>query len=164
VCRVVGAAGVFSVKGNLVGAGAAPEVVDAGVAGDLVDPGPEGDGSIGLAHAPKRGEEDLLGDVLGPAVIAHHPADERRYAAVIARVELLEGVLVARPHGSDQRIVVPVGAPGLRPDQDEPVHRTLSTAATSVGIDAKHRTYPRVREIIVIMALELRGPRIGSAM
>jgi hypothetical protein len=79
--------------------------VDAGVLGDLVDPRLEGDRSLGLAHAPQRGDEHLLRDVLGPAVVLDHPADVGGDAALVALVELLEGAVVAASHRAHQLMV-----------------------------------------------------------
>jgi hypothetical protein len=90
------------VEGDLLGTARATELVDAGVLRDLVDPRLEGDGTVGLAHAAQRGDEDLLRDVLGAAVVLHHPEHVGGDPALVAAVELLEGPVVPPPHGGDE--------------------------------------------------------------
>ena len=96
---------VVGVERDLLGAPAAAVGVDAGVLGDLVDPGLEGDRPLGLAHAAQRGDEHLLRDVLGAAVVLDHAADVGGDAALVALVELLEGAVVAAAHGAHQLMV-----------------------------------------------------------
>ena len=91
---------VVGVEGDLLGAPAAPVRVDAGVLGDLVDPRLERDRPLGLAHAPQGGDEDLLRDVLRPAVVLDHAVDVGGDAALVAGVEHLERPVVATPHGA----------------------------------------------------------------
>ena len=108
---------VVGVVGDLLGALGAAEGVDAAVLGDLVEPGLEGQRLLGLAHAAQRGDEDLLGDVLGAAVVLDHPEYVRMDPALIALVEELEGTVVAAPDRSDQTLVGVRGAsriPGRR--------------------------------------------------
>ncbi len=87
---------------DLLGAGAAAVLVDRRVAGDLVDPGLEVDLRVGLAQAPQRRHERLLGHVLRAAAVAHEAAHEGGYPRVIAAVQLLEGDVVACPHRGHQ--------------------------------------------------------------
>jgi hypothetical protein len=79
--------------------------VDARVLGDLVDPWLERDGTFRLAHPAQRGDEHLLRDVLGSAVVLDHAADVGGDAAVVAGVELLEGAVVAAAHSAHQVVV-----------------------------------------------------------
>ena len=74
----------LGVVGDLLGAAGAAERVDARVLGDLVDPGLEGDRPLGLAHAAQRGDEDLLRDVLGAAVVLDHAEHVGVDAALVA--------------------------------------------------------------------------------
>src|SRR5918994_1525861 len=83
-------------------AAAAAVRVDARVARDLVDPRLEGDRPLSRAHAPQRGDEDLLGDVLRPAVVLHEPEHERGDAALVAGVEELERAVVAAPRAAHE--------------------------------------------------------------
>ena len=100
---VVGLAEALAgVHRDLLGAAGAPELVDARVLGDLVDPRLEGDRAVGLAHAAQRGDEDVLRDVLGAAVVLDHAEDVGGDAALVARVELLEGAVVAAADGRDE--------------------------------------------------------------
>ena len=76
--------------------------------GDLVDPRLERDRSLGRAHPAQRGDEDLLGDVLRAAVVLDHADHVRVDPPLIARVEGLEGTIVAPPYGRDEAILVDV--------------------------------------------------------
>ena len=128
---VGGGEAVVGVEGDLLGAPPAAVRVDAGVLGDLVDPGLEGDRALGLAHPPQRGDEHLLGDVLRAAVVLDHAVAVRGDPALIARVEDLEGAIVAAAHRAHQlvvrRAVLPVrsstGADGI------PIASTVSPAS-----------------------------------
>ena len=100
---------VVGVVGDLLGAAAAAIGVDAGVLGDLVDPRLEGDRPLGLAHAAQRGDEHLLRDVLGAAVVLHHPVGVRGDPALVARVELLECAVVTAAHGAHELMIRPLG-------------------------------------------------------
>ena len=102
-------AAVVGVVGDLLGALGAPEGVDARVLGDLVDPRLEGDRGLGGAHAPQGGHEHVLRDVLGAAVVVDHPVDVGPDPPLIAVVELLEGMVVARADGRHQRLVGGLG-------------------------------------------------------
>lgn len=86
---------VVGLERHLFGTPRAPEVVDAGVLGDLIDPGLEGDRALGVPHPPQRGDEHLLGDVLGTAVIADHPEHVGADPLAVAPVPLLEGPVIA---------------------------------------------------------------------
>ena len=102
--RVVGRAqAVLRVHRDLLGAARAAVVVDRLVAGDPVDPRLEGDLGVGLAQAAQRGEEGLLGHVLGAALVAHHAAHVRRDPRAVARVQLLEGGVVSAADRGDER-------------------------------------------------------------
>ena len=93
---------LLGVEGDLLRAARAAELVDAGVARDLVDPRLEGDRALGGAHAAQRGDEDLLDEVLGTAVVLDHAEDVGGDAALVAAVELLEGAVVAAADRRDQ--------------------------------------------------------------
>jgi hypothetical protein len=93
------------VVGDLLGAPRAAVRVDAGVLGDLEDPRLEGDRALRLADAAQRGDEDLLGDVLGAAVVLDHPEDVAGHAALVALEQQLERPVVAAPHAIDERMV-----------------------------------------------------------
>ena len=96
---------VLGVERDLLGALGAPEGVDARVLGDLVDPRLEGDRALRVAHPAQRGDEDLLRDVLGAGVVAHHAAYVRRDPPLVAPVELLERAVVTAADARDQRLV-----------------------------------------------------------
>ena len=96
---------VVGVVGDLLGALGAAERVDAAVLGDLVEPGLEGERLLGLAHAAQRGDEDLLGHVLGAAVVLDHPEHVGVDAPLVALVEDLEGAVVAAADRGDQPLV-----------------------------------------------------------
>ena len=96
----------------------APERVDAGVLRDLIDPRLEDDLAVGLAHAPQRGDEDLLRHVLGAAVVAHHAADIRRDPPLIALEQQLERTIVACPHSGDKAEVIHASVRCFRHDCD----------------------------------------------
>ena len=98
-------AAIVGVEGDLLGALGAPEGVDARVLGDLVDPRLEGDRRLGGAHPPQGGHEHVLRDVLGAAVVVDHAVDVGPDPPLIAVVELLEGMVVARADGGHQRLV-----------------------------------------------------------
>jgi hypothetical protein len=103
---LIGAAeAVAGVEGDLLGAPGAPELVDAGILRDLVDPRLEVDRPLGLAHAAQRGDEDLLSDVLGAAVVLDHAEHVGGDAALVAAVEPLEGAVVALAHRGDELVV-----------------------------------------------------------
>ena len=107
--RVIGGAErVVGVVGHLFRPLGAPERVDAAVLGDLVEPRLERQRLLGLAHAPQRGDEDLLGHVLGAAVVLDHPEHVGVDAPVVALVEGLEGAIVAAPDPGDQLLVAAV--------------------------------------------------------
>jgi hypothetical protein len=72
---------------------------------DLVDPGLEGDRPLGLAHPAQRGDEDLLGDVLGACVVLAHAEHVRVDPAVVAAVKALEGAIVPATDRGDQLVV-----------------------------------------------------------
>ena len=91
---------------DLLGPARAAELVDAGVLGDLVDPRLERDRAFGLAHAAQRGDEHLLRDVLGAAVVLDHADDVGMNPPLVARVQGLEGAIVPAPHRGDQPVVV----------------------------------------------------------
>jgi hypothetical protein len=93
------------VEGDLLGAAAPPVGVDAGVLGDLVDPGLERDRPLGLAHAAQGGDEDLLGDVLGAAVVLDHPVHVAGDPALVAGIQRLERPIVALPHAAHQLVI-----------------------------------------------------------
>ena len=104
---VGGADLVVGVEGDLGRVAPAPVGVDALVLGDLVDPRPEEDlALVAGAQTPQRRHENLLGDVLGASVIAHHPADIRRDPGLIAQEERLERAIVAGAHRGDEVEVV----------------------------------------------------------
>src|SRR3954447_289632 len=102
---VVGRQALLGVVGDLLGPAAAPERVDARVLGDLIDPGLEGDRPLGLAHAPHRGDEDLLRDILGAPVILDHAEHVGGDPALVALVQRLESAVVAAPDPSHQLMI-----------------------------------------------------------
>ena len=102
---VVGRQAFVGVVGDLLGTPAAAERVDARVLGDLVDPRLEGDRPLGLAHAPQGGDEDLLGDVLGAAVVLDHAVDVGGDPPLVAAVERLERAVVPAAYPRDQLLV-----------------------------------------------------------
>ena len=102
---IAGRERVVGVVGDLLGALGAAEGVDAAVLGDLVQPGLEGQRLLGLAHPAQRGDEDLLGDVLGAAVVLDHAEHVGVDAALVALVEELEGAVVTAPDRRDQSLV-----------------------------------------------------------
>jgi hypothetical protein len=128
---VSGAEALAGVEGDLLGAARAPELVDAGVLGDLVDPGLERDRPVGLAHAAQRGDEDLLRDVLRAAVVLDHAEHVGGDAALIPAVELLEGAVVAAPHGRDEA-GVEVALGRLGGHDDRYIHDHRSPAHSSI--------------------------------
>ena len=107
---------LVGVERDLAGVARAAERVDARVLGDLVDPRLEGDRRVGRAQPAQRGDEDLLRDVLGAAVVAHHPAHVGRDAALIAHEQQLEGAIVAGPDGSDEIEIIRALICGLGDD------------------------------------------------
>jgi hypothetical protein len=109
---------VVGVVGDLLGAPRAAEGVDARVLGDLVDPRLEGDLGVAYADTPQRGDEYVLGDVLGAAVVADHPLHIGGDPPLVAPVELLEGSVVARADRADERVVRCVGAQPRDPARD----------------------------------------------
>jgi len=98
---VAGTERAVGIERHLVAVARAAEGIDARVLGDLVHPGLEGDLAIGLAHATKRGDEDLLRDVLGAPMVVNHAAHVRGDPAVIAQVEQLERSLISCAHTGD---------------------------------------------------------------
>ena len=84
----------------------APKVVDAGVLGDRIDPGLEGDRALGVSHPPQRGDEHLLGDVLGTGVIADHPEHVGLDPLAVALVQLLEGPVIVTANRRDKLLLV----------------------------------------------------------
>jgi hypothetical protein len=93
------------VVGDLLGAPRAPVGVDAGVLGDLEDPRLEDDRALRLADAAQRGDEDLLGDVLGAPVVLDHAEDVAGHAALVALEEQLERPVVTAPHAADELMI-----------------------------------------------------------
>jgi hypothetical protein len=132
---VVGLAEALAgVHRDFLGAPGAAELVDAGVLGDLVDPRLERDRAVGLAHAAQRGDEDILRDVLGAAVVLDHAEHVGGDPALVARVELLERAIVTAADGGDERGVARplghcrLGGRGHRCIHD---HRSLPTVRSS---------------------------------
>ena len=87
---------VVVLERDLAHASRPAELVDAGVLGDLVEPRLERDRPLGVAQAAQRGDEHLLGDVLGAGVVADHPEHVGADPAAVARVELLERTVAHR--------------------------------------------------------------------
>ena len=102
----VGGREPLAVERHLLGPAPAPVGVDAGVAGDLVDPRPEGDRGLGGADPAQRRDEDVLRDVLGARVVVDPAGHEAGDLRQVARVELLEGAVVAAPDGLDEGGIV----------------------------------------------------------
>ncbi len=134
---VGGAQAGLGVHRDLLGPRAPAVGIDRRVAGDLVDPRLEGDLRIRLAQSPQRGQERLLGHVLGAPLVAEHSANERRDSCAIAAVELLEGGVVAPADRLDEIGVrggfIPCGdhscVPASFPEQgqDTPGNRILKS-------------------------------------
>ena len=103
---VGGGEALVGLERDLLGPPGAAELVDAGVLGDLVDPRLERDRPLGLAHAAQRGDEDLLRDVLGTAVVLDHAHDVGVDPPLVARVQGLERAVVPAPDRGDQPVVV----------------------------------------------------------
>ena len=81
------------------------ELVDAGVLGDLVDPGLEGDLAVGRPQAAQRGDEGLLDDVLGAAVVGDDAAHVGGDPVAVAPEERLERLVAACAGGGDELLV-----------------------------------------------------------
>jgi hypothetical protein len=102
---------VIGVERDLLRTPAAAVGVDARVLRDLVDPRLERDRPLGLPHAAQGGDEHLLRDVLGAAVVLDHAVDVAGYPPLVAGVERLERALVAVPDGAHELMVRRSGRP-----------------------------------------------------
>ena len=86
--------------------GASAESVVARVHGHAEQPGLDPQGATVTREVAVRGEEDLLGDVLGLLGVVEKASREAVDAGVQGRVELLEGAPIAAPQRDGQRLLL----------------------------------------------------------
>ncbi len=89
------------VQGDLPAPTAPPQTVEARVVEDTVKPGAEGRLLLELPEGAPRGDESLLGGIVGRVEIAQHPVGEADGARLVPphqRVEGSEVAIPAQPH------------------------------------------------------------------
>ena len=106
---------------------AAAVLVDAGVLGDLIDPRLERDLLVGGSQTAQGRHEDVLGDVLGAAVVTDTTEDEHADPLRVARVQLLERPIVTRSCGVDELVLA--GERGSRGRIEHQCHLTPQGSA-----------------------------------